>query len=202
MSAASISEFDWRLVNQQRKINDCGFRLFDLSKYLTTLRSNISPCQKATTLILIPLYNPSFHPWNHQKNLWALPYFCLGCLLKSATVTSFSQLHLSRNTCCRQSLEQINLHFSALCKRWLIKKDKKCVKFSRFFVGKENFTFSEIHVDEKSREIWRFANISKYGFCMVQNIHSSIIWLFIIISAHLRRFQSHTLHVGWHYYKF
>ena len=37
------------------------FRLFDSFKYLTTLRSNISPCQKATTLILIPLYNPSFH---------------------------------------------------------------------------------------------------------------------------------------------
>ena len=28
------------------------------------------------------------HPFiseNHQKNVWALPYFCFGCLLKSAT---------------------------------------------------------------------------------------------------------------------
>ena len=63
MPVASISQFDGRLVNQQRRINDCGFRLFDSSKYLTTLRSNISPCQKATTLILITLYNPSFHLW-------------------------------------------------------------------------------------------------------------------------------------------
>ena len=49
------------LVNQQRQINNCVFRLFDLSKYLTTLRSNISICQKAKTLILIPLYSMSFY---------------------------------------------------------------------------------------------------------------------------------------------
>ena len=55
------------LVNQQWQINDCVFRLFDSSKYLTTLRSNISPCQKATTLILITLYNPSFHLWKSSK---------------------------------------------------------------------------------------------------------------------------------------
>ena len=72
MSAASISQFDWQLVNQQRQIYDSVFRLFDSSKYLTTLRSNISPCQKATTLILIPLYNPSFHLWKLSKNIWAL----------------------------------------------------------------------------------------------------------------------------------
>ena len=35
MSAASISEFDSRLVNQQRQINDCGFRLDNFEvKYL------------------------------------------------------------------------------------------------------------------------------------------------------------------------
>ena len=68
MSAASISQFDWWLVNQQRQIYDSVFRLFDLSKYLTTLRSNISHCQKATTLILITLYNPSFHLWKSSKN--------------------------------------------------------------------------------------------------------------------------------------
>ena len=34
----------------------------------------------------------------HLKILWALPYSCPRCLLKSATVTSFSQLHLSRNS--------------------------------------------------------------------------------------------------------
>ena len=150
MSDASISQFDWRLVNQQRQINDCVFRFFDSSKYLTTLRSNISRCQKATTLILIPLYNPSFHLWKSSKNLWALPYFCLGCLLKSATVTSFSQLHLSRNSCSRRSLDKINLHFLALYTRWLIKKGEKCEKLSRFFVRMENFTFREMHVGEKS----------------------------------------------------
>ena len=34
---------------------------FDSFKYLTTLRSNISRCQKATTLICITLFNPPFH---------------------------------------------------------------------------------------------------------------------------------------------
>ena len=150
MSAASISKFDWRLLNQQRKIYDCVFRFFDSSKYLTTLRSNISRCQKATTLILITLYNPSFISENHYKNLWALLYFCLGCLLKSATVTSFSKLHLSRNQSgFGRSLDRINLHFLALHTRWLIKKAKKCEKLSRFFVGMENFTFREMHVGEK-----------------------------------------------------
>ena len=67
MSGASISQFDGRLVNQQRQINDRVFRLFDSSKYLTTLRSNISPCQKATTLILITMYNLSFHLWKPSK---------------------------------------------------------------------------------------------------------------------------------------
>ena len=150
MSAASISQFDWRLVNQQRQINDCAFRLFDSFKYLTTLRSNISRCQKATTLIFITLFNPPFHLWKSLKYLWALLYFCLGCLLKSATVTSVSQLHLSRNSCSRRSLDKINLHFLALYTRGLIKKAQKCEKLWRFFVGMENFTFKEMHVGAKS----------------------------------------------------
>ena len=146
MSAASISQFDGRLVNQQTQINDCVFRLFDSSKYLTTLRSNISPCQKATTLILIPLYNPSFHLWkSSKKNL-----FLSWMPLKSATVTSFSQLHLSRNSCSKRSLDQINLHFLALYSRWLIKKGKKSEKLLRFVVGMENFTFREMHVGGNS----------------------------------------------------
>ena len=57
MCDASISQFNLRLVNQQRQINDCVFRRFDSSKYLTTLRSTIPPCQKAVTLILISFYN-------------------------------------------------------------------------------------------------------------------------------------------------
>ena len=150
MGTASISQFDLRLVNQQRQIYDCVFRLFDSSKYLTTLRSNISRCQKATTLILITLYNPSFISENHYKNLWALLYFCLGCLLKSATVTSVSQLHLSRNSCSRRSLDKINLHFLAVYTRGLIKKAQKGEKLWRFFVGMENFTFKEMHVGAKS----------------------------------------------------
>ena len=60
MSAASISKFDWRLVNQQRQIYDCVFRLFDSSKY-------ISRCQKATTLILITFYDPLFHLWKSSE---------------------------------------------------------------------------------------------------------------------------------------
>ena len=70
--------------------------------------------------------------------------------VKSATVTSFSQLHLSRSSCSRWPLDQINLHFLALYTRGLIKKGKKCEKLSRFFVGMENFTFREVHVGEKS----------------------------------------------------
>ena len=153
MSDASISQFYWRLVNQQRQINDCVFRLFDSSKYLTTLRSNIFPCQKATTLILIlPFVIHHFISANHQKNLWALPYFCLGYLLKSATLTSFSQLHLQRNSGSGRSLDQTNLHFLALHTRWLIKKAKKCEKLSIFFVGMGNFTVIETHIGEKSME--------------------------------------------------
>ena len=147
MAAASISQFDWRLVNQQRQIYDCVFRLFDSSKYLTTLRSNISPCQKATTLILIPLYyNPSFHLWKVSKKYLGTTVFCLGCLVKSATVTSFPQLHLSRNSGSRRSLDQINPHFIVLYTRWLIKRAKRCEKLSKFSVGMENFTLKEMHV--------------------------------------------------------
>ena len=71
-------------------------------------------------------------------------------LLKSATVTSFSQLHLSCNSGSGWSLDQINLHFLALHTRRLIKKAKKYEKLSRFFVGMENFTLREIRVGENS----------------------------------------------------
>ena len=143
MSDASITQLDWRLVNQQRQINDCVFRLFHSSKYLTTLRSNISPCQKATTLILIPLYNP-FFPLKTIKEIFGHSTV----LLKSATATSFSQLHLSRNSGSRRSFDQITLHFIARYTRWLIKKARKCEKLSKFFVGMENFTFKEMDVGE------------------------------------------------------
>ena len=147
---ASISQFNSRLVNQQRQINDCVFRRFDSSKYLTTLRSTISPCQKAVTLILISFYNPSSHLWKPSKRYWELPHFPLGCLLKSATVTSFSQLNLSRNSGSSWSLDQMNLHFLLFIQDDWSKKAKKCEKLSRFFVGMENFTFREMHVSEKS----------------------------------------------------
>ena len=94
MSAVSISQFYWRLVNQQRQINDCVFRLFDSSKYLTTLRSNISPCQKATTLILIPLYNPSFHLWKSSKKSLGATIFLSWMSLISASVTCHAILAL------------------------------------------------------------------------------------------------------------
>ena len=71
-------------------------------------------------------------------------------LLKSATVTSFSQLHLSCNSGSGRSLDQINLHFLALHTRRLIKKAKKYEKISRFFVGMENFALREIRLGEKS----------------------------------------------------
>ena len=150
MCDASISQFNSRLVNQQRQINDCVFRRFDSSKYLTTLRSTISPCQKAVTLILISFYNPSSHLWKPSKKYWELSHFSLGCLLKSATVTSFSQLNLSRNSGSSWSLDQMNLHFLLFIQDDWSKKAKKCEKLSRFFVGMENFTFREMHVSEKS----------------------------------------------------
>ena len=140
MSDVSISQFDWRLVNQQRQINDCVFRLFDSSKYLTTLRSNISPCQKATTLILISLYNPSFHLWKpSKKSLGTIVFLSLMPFKIAATVTSFSKLHQSRNSGSRRSLDQINLHFLALYTRWLIKKAKKCEKRFRIFCRNGEF---------------------------------------------------------------
>ena len=69
----------WLTACQSTEANN---RPFDSSKYLTTLRSNISPCQKATTLILIPLYKSSFHLRKPSRILWELPYFCLGCFFK------------------------------------------------------------------------------------------------------------------------
>ena len=80
----------------------------------------------------------------HGRHL--VQYFCRW---KSATVTSFSQLHQSRNCGSRRSLDQVNLHFLALYTRWLIKKAKKCEELSRFFVGMENFTLTEMRVGEK-----------------------------------------------------
>ena len=74
------------------------FRLFDSSKYLTTLRSNISRCQKATTLILITLYNPSFHLWKSSKKslgttvfLSWMPFKICDCdkFLSTTPVTQF-----------------------------------------------------------------------------------------------------------------
>ena len=59
--------------------------VFDSSKYLITFKSNISPYQKNTVLMLIPLQFNHLFSESHQKNIWAQPYFCLGCLLKSAT---------------------------------------------------------------------------------------------------------------------
>ena len=150
MFATSISQFDWRLVNQQRQRNDCVFRLFDSSKYLTTLRSNISRCQKATTLILITLYNPSFHLWKSSKKslgtivfLSWMPFKICDCdkFLSTTPVTQFLLWAVTW---------QNKPTFLALYTRWLIKKGEKCEKLSRFFVGMENFTFREMHVGEKS----------------------------------------------------
>ena len=152
MSAASISQFEWRLVNQQRQIYDCVFRLFDSSKYLTTLRSNISRCQKATTLILITLYNPLFHLWkSSKKSLGAIVFFVLDPFFKSVTVTSFSQLHLSRNCCSRRSLDQINLHFFSSSYTMIDQERWKMWKTFDVFLGMENFTFREMQVGEKSK---------------------------------------------------
>ena len=131
MSAASISQFDCWLVNQQRQIYDSIFRLFDLSKLFYNFEVNISRCQKATTLILITLYNPSFHLWKTSNKSLGITVFLSWLPFKSATVTSFSQLHLSRTSCSRRSLDKINLHFLALYTRWLIKKGEKCEKLSR-----------------------------------------------------------------------
>ena len=144
MSAASISQFDRRLVNQRGKYTTLVLD-FSIHPNIWQLWGQISPL--ARKLQYITHY---FVSENHPKNLWVLLYFCLRCLLKSATVTSFSQLHLSRNSGCSRSLDRINLHFLALHTRWLIKKAKKCEKISRSFVGMENFTFREMHAGEKS----------------------------------------------------
>ena len=135
-----------------------------------------------------------------QKTNWAQPYFCFGRLLQSAIVRSFTQLHLSRNSGFRGSLERIKLHFIARYTRWLIKKAKKCEQLSRVFVGMENFTFREMPLGEMLIEthsvsvfcrllLWKFVEISKYVFCTAQNIYWSMIWLFIIIITHFRIFK-------------
>ena len=150
MSAASISQFDWRLVNQQRQINDCVFRLFDSSKYLTTLRSNISPCQKATILILIALCNPSFYLCKPSKKSLGTTVFLSWIPFKISDFDKFLSTTPVTQFWLWPVTWQTNLHFLALHTRWLIKKAKKCEKLSIFFVGMENFTFREMHLSEKS----------------------------------------------------
>ena len=122
MSDAGISQFDWRLVDQQRQINDCVFRLFDSFKYLTTLRSNISPGQKATLLILTSLYNPSFHLWEPSEKFLGTTVFLSWMPFKICDCRLSVRLHLSRNSGSRRSLDRINLHFLALYTRLLIKE--------------------------------------------------------------------------------
>ena len=72
---ASVSQFNWWLVNQQRPINDCVFRLFDSSKYLITLSSTNFPYQKAKTLILITSYNLSCYLWKPSKKSFGTAVF-------------------------------------------------------------------------------------------------------------------------------
>ena len=129
-----------------------------------------------------------------QKTHWALPYFCFGCLLQSAIVRSFTQLHLSRNSGFRGSLERIKLHFIARYTRWLIKKAKKCEQLSRVFVGMGNFTFREMPLGEMLMEsrsvsffsrllLWKFVEISKYVFCTAKTFIS--LWFDCLLSLSL-----------------
>ena len=89
--------------------------------------------------------------------------------LKFATVTSFSQLHLSRNSGSSRSLDQIKLHWMTCYTRWLItfsfKETKKYEKLLRFFVGMENFTFL-------SSVVYYFRDLLKSAF----ERHISSIW--------------------------
>ena len=146
---------------------------FSIHPNIWQLRGQISPsARELQHWSWFPFIAHHFISENHQKNLWALPYFCLGCLLQSAPLTSCSQPHLSRNSCSGRSLNQINLYFLALYTRWLMKKGKKCEKLSRLFVGMENFTFREMQVAKYRWEnrsvsffcrlfLWRFAKIRK-----------------------------------------
>ena len=142
MSDASISQFDWRLINQQRQINDCVFRLFHSSNYLKPLRSNISPCQKATTLILIPLYNSSLYLWKPSKKSLGTIVFLSWMPFKICDCDKFlSTTHVTQFWL--QPVSQFNkpTFFSSLYK--MIDQERwNCEKLSRK-------TF-EINVDEKS----------------------------------------------------
>ena len=106
---------------------------------MTTLRSYFSPWLERYNKSWFPFITHHFISENHQTNLWELPYFCIGCLLKSGTVTSFSQLHLSPNSGTGRSLDRINLHFLALHTRWLIKKAKKIWKTFEIFCRNGKF---------------------------------------------------------------
>ena len=77
-------------------IRPCGFRLFDSSKYLKTLRSNISPCQKATALILIPLYNLSFDLWKSSKKSLGTTVFLSWMPFKICDCDKFLSGHLTK----------------------------------------------------------------------------------------------------------
>ena len=129
---------DWRLVNQRRQIIDCVFRFFYSSKYLTTLRSNISLCQKATTLILIPLCTPSFRLWKPSKKSSGTIVFLSWMPFKICDCNKF----LSTTLVTQFLLEAVTWPnkptlFSSLYKT-IDQENQKMWKLSRFFVGKKN----------------------------------------------------------------
>ena len=78
------------------KLKKTNWFLFDSSKYLTTLRSNISPCQKATALILIPLYNLSFHLWKSSKKSLGTTVFLSWMPFKICDCDKFLSGHLTK----------------------------------------------------------------------------------------------------------
>ena len=150
MSDASISQFYWRLVNQQRQINDCVFRLFDSSKYLTTLRSNISPCQKATILILIALCNPSFYLCKPSKKSLGTTVFLSWIPFKISDFDKFlSTTPVTQFWLWPVTWPNKPTFFSSPYKM-IDQETKKCEKLSIYFVGMGNFTVIETHIGEKS----------------------------------------------------
>ena len=95
---ASISRFDWWLVNQQRQIIDCVFVDFSIHPDIWHLWGKISPLtRKPQHLFSFPFRIHHLISESHQKSLRVLPYLSwmpskiCNCdkLLSTTTVTQF-----------------------------------------------------------------------------------------------------------------
>ena len=153
LTAVVFNQLLWRfthilissLVNVRRKYQSVWLTACEWCKLTTVfldfsihlniwqLWGQISPlsCQKGTTIILIPLYNLSFHLWKPFKKSLGTTVFLSWMPFKICNCDEFL-CHLSRNSGCRQ-WPNIPTFFSSSFKMIDHKRLKNVKNFRGFF---------------------------------------------------------------------